>query len=469
MKFKRGLMLVVAAAFLLPACTTQQVMDIALSRDPKAALKSIGQNKVESYKRDPQALLADFRRLKVELDRLFGQVQQESAKKWGAEESETLPGPKRYVKYTQQYRNRIIVDYEKGTIRIEHIQEPVAAEKLRSAIVVALLTPEDPKSADIFSDKDVILDGKPFLQDLVLDQNKQAMKTREEVERYADYLVNNRLHTRKIRVGGAPVDVAYVDMDMIGAEEDRLAAAPPPKKAPKKSAKKSSRKAAPPPPADEQPDLKANQRADPNQYATADKRAPKFLDMVNKYAQATGVDPALIFGIIYTESRFNPRAISAAEAYGMMQLVPTSGGMDAYRKARGDSAQPTMEYLMDPENNIELGATYLGMLLFDYWTRNVENFPAREYCAISGYNTGTGNVARAFTGSTRKLKEAQDKANSMRPDELFDYLREHLPAQETKDYLLRVSAARMHYQEMFYASPQAVKQVERSSANSTNL
>ena len=456
MKIKSGLMLIAVVALSLSACTTKQLTDIALSKDPKAALKNLEQSKVEAYKRNPQALIADFDKLKVELGRLFGHVKQESEKKWGAEESETLPSPKRYVKYTQQYKNRIIVDYEKGTIRIEHIQEPVAAEKLRGAVVVALLTPEDPKSADIFSDKDVVLEGKPFLQDMVLNQDKQAMNTREDVERYADYLVTNRLQKRKIRVGGAMVDVVYVEMDMIGAEQDRIAAAaPPPKKAPKKLPKKSPKKEAPqksiePQPIDGRTDIKADEREDPNRYGPADKLAPKFLDTVNKYAHATGVDPALIFGIIYTESRFNPRAISAAEAYGMMQLVPSSGGQDAFRKAKGESAQPTVEYLMNPENNIELGATYLSMLLFDYWTKNVGNFPAREYCAISGYNTGTGNVARAFTGSTKKLKEAQDKANGMNPDELFDYLRKYLPAEETRLYLLRVSAAKRHYKEMFY-------------------
>lgn len=446
MKIKNGLMLIAACALSLSACTTKQLTDVAFSRDPKAALKSIGQSKVETYKRNPQALIADFEKLKAELDRLFGHVKQESEKKWGKEESEILPSPKRYVKYTEQYKNRIIVDYEKGTILIEHIQESMAAEKLRGAIIVALLTPEDPKSTDVFSDKDVILDGKPFLQDLVLNQNKQIMKAREDVERFADYLVANRLKTRKIRVSGAPVDVVYVKMDMIGAEQDRIAAARPLKKLPKKSPKKG----APQQPIDEQPDQKANERTDPNRYAAADKIAPKFLPMVNKYAKTTGVDPALILGIIYQESRFNPHAVSKAEAYGMMQLVPKSGGLEAFRKAKGESARPTKEYLMDPENNIELGATYLGMLLFDFWTKNVGNIPAREYCAISGYNTGPGNVARAFVGNTRMLSEAQEKANGMRPDELFDYLRDNLPYSETRDYLLRVSTARRHYKEMFY-------------------
>jgi hypothetical protein len=40
----------------------------------------------------------------------------------------------------------------------------------------------------------------------------------------------------------------------------------------------------------------------------------------------------------------------------------------------------------------------------------------------------------------------------MRPDEVFDYLRANLPYVETRDYLLRVAAARKHYKELFYSS-----------------
>lgn len=433
-------------ALLSTACTTQQVISVVAARDPKAALRSMGQSKVETYKRNPQAVLSDFENLKAELDRLFGNVKQESEQKWGKEESDTLPSAKRYVKYTEQYKNRIVVDYEKSTIRIEHIQDPSAAEKLRGAIVVALLTPDDPRATDVFSDQDIQLTGTPFLQSLVLDQNKKPMLAREDVERFADYLVANRLQTRKINVGGRSVNVLYVQINMIGAEEDRAPLPRPGKKPPAKGPKKGG----PPVPVDQSPDMNADSRADPNRYAAADKIAPKYLPLVNKYAERTGVDPALIFAIIYQESRFNPYAVSQAEAYGMMQLVPKSGGYEAFRKAKGEAVRPTKEYLMDPENNIELGATYLNMLLFDYWMKNVGNIPSREYLAISGYNTGPGNVARAFTGSTGKLNEARDRANGMRADEVFDFLRVNLPYSETRDYLLRVSAARRHYKEMFY-------------------
>lgn len=436
-------------ALVFTSCTTQQAINVATARNPSAALKNLGNSKVEAYKRDPRALVADFDRLQQELERLFGQVRQESEKKWGKEESEQLPAAKRYVKYTEQYRNRIVVDYEKLTIRVEHLQEPGVVGKLRTGIVTALLTPDDPRLVDVFSDKEIPLEGKPFLQDLVLDQDKRPMRTREDVERYATFLTSNRLKTRKITVGNTRVDVAYVQFDMIGAEPERVATAPPPVRKPAPPARPVPGR---PTQVDTTPDARADERRDINNYSAADKVAPRYLALVNKYAEKTQVDPALIFAIIYQESRFNPYAVSSAQAYGMMQLVPKSGGLDAFRKAKGESVQPTKDYLMDPENNIELGATYINILLYDAWTRGIVNFPSREYCAISGYNTGPGNVARAFSGSPRELKAAEQKANAMRADEVFDHLRAQLPYHETRDYLVRVAAARRHYHQMFYAN-----------------
>jgi hypothetical protein len=41
MKLKSGLMLVLVSALCLPACTTQQMINVATAKDPKKALKNM--------------------------------------------------------------------------------------------------------------------------------------------------------------------------------------------------------------------------------------------------------------------------------------------------------------------------------------------------------------------------------------------------------------------------------------------
>jgi membrane-bound lytic murein transglycosylase C len=58
---------------------------------------------------------------------------------------------------------------------------------------------------------------------------------------------------------------------------------------------------------------------------------------------------------------------------------------------------------------------------------------------IAAYNTGAGNVARAFTGTTSVTKAAR-KINQMTPFQVYNHLLRNLPHNETKDYLKRVSS-----------------------------
>jgi len=384
-------------ALLLPACSTQQLMQVATSGDPKLALKNMAERRVTSYKYNPKIILSDLRRVRTEYNRLMGNVQKESGAKWGSKEARTLPGRTRYVKYTENYKNRVVVDYDAGTILIEHLEEDKVADKLRNAAVVALLTPDDPGAVDLFSDKEIILTGQPYLQELVVDQNDAVLKSRADVERYADYLVANQLQHRSIDADGVSKNVLYVQMRMVNAH--------------------------------------------------LDKRAVQYAATVRAHSENTKVSRSLIYAVIKTESSFNPYAVSGAPAYGMMQLVPSSGGREAYRKAKGEDVMPSKEYLFDAGNNIELGATYLGVLLNDSPLRAIRNPVSREYCAIAAYNTGPSNVFRAFSqlSGRARQEDALDKINSMRPDQVFDALRRNLPYEETRSYVVKVTEAKKRY------------------------
>lgn len=392
------LILVLASSLLgLFACSSRQIIDLALSKNPDQVLKSMAQSRANSYKYNPELVLADLQRIKLEYDQLMGNLRKKSGAQWGKKESEVLPTRTRYVKYTEQYKNRVVVDYDAGTILIEHIDGAEAREKLRNATVVALLTPDDPSAVDLFTDKEIPLTGKPYLQDLVVDQNQDVIKTRADVDRYADFLVANQVKSRRIDANGTSKTVLSVQMKMVNAH--------------------------------------------------LDKRALQYATTVRKYSEQSKVSRSLIFAVIKTESAFNPFAVSSAPAFGMMQLVPSSGGRDAYRKARGKDEMPSKEYLFDADNNIELGSTYLNILLNDTPLNRINNPVSREYCAIAGYNTGVGNVYRAFSNLSGKARqeEALNKINSMKPQEVYEGLRTRLPYEETRGYIVKVVSAKKQY------------------------
>jgi soluble lytic murein transglycosylase-like protein len=91
-------------------------------------------------------------------------------------------------------------------------------------------------------------------------------------------------------------------------------------------------------------------------------------------ARRYDVDPALIAGVIETESSFNPRAQSGAGAKGLMQL------MDATARGLGVADS------FDPVQNVNGGARFLRDML-DRYQGDVRK-------ALAAYNAGPGAVDR---------------------------------------------------------------------------
>lgn len=178
----------------------------------------------------------------------------------------------------------------------------------------------------------------------------------------------------------------------------------------------------------------------PNSIQT---RAERFYADIQAYSERFDVPPIVIFAIMHTESYYNPKARSHVPAYGLMQIVPRSAGRDVYQFLHGQDKLVSANYLYDPTNNIEMGTAYVHLLLSRYF-RRVTDPENRMLCAIAAYNTGAGNVSRAFIGTTR-LSEAIPEINKLNPDQLFAYLVKHLPYQETRDYMQKVTSRMESY------------------------
>lgn len=78
---------------------------------------------------------------------------------------------------------------------------------------------------------------------------------------------------------------------------------------------------------------------------------PPYHELVSAAASRYGVDAELISSVMEVESHFNPKAVSAKNARGLMQLLPET------------AARLGVKDIFDPKENIEGGTRYLKELL----------------------------------------------------------------------------------------------------------
>lgn len=177
----------------------------------------------------------------------------------------------------------------------------------------------------------------------------------------------------------------------------------------------------------------------------ASRRATETLPQVMLEAERWNLSPALILAVMHTESSFNPLARSPIPAFGLMQIVPQSAGRDVTEFLTGEQQLLTPDYLYDPDLNIEAGSVYLHMLYNRYFS-GVTDKRSRWFLSIAAYNTGPGNVARTLTGQNN-LRAAHERANQMSSKAVYEHLIQHLPANETRLYLQKVTERETFYQQ----------------------
>lgn len=134
------------------------------------------------------------------------------------------------------------------------------------------------------------------------------------------------------------------------------------------------------------------------------------------------VDPALLYGLIRQESRFNPAATSSAGARGLMQVMPATA---TWLAKKIGMSKPGDKALGDPAINVQLGSAYVRHLL-----DTLEQSPV---LVTAGYNAGP-----------RRAQRWRDQ----RPLEGAIYA-ESIPIGETRDYVKKVLANATVYGRQF--------------------
>jgi soluble lytic murein transglycosylase len=139
-----------------------------------------------------------------------------------------------------------------------------------------------------------------------------------------------------------------------------------------------------------------------------------YRKLAAKAEQEHHVPPWLLQAIVREESRFNPEAMSSAQAYGLSQLIfPVAQAL--YAKRYKPQQLQTHQPLFDPSLSLELGAMLLGQNL-----QRANNDPT---IAIAAYNAG-------LTPARKWLKNKST-------EDIVDFV-DTIPFFETRHYVRNV-------------------------------
>lgn len=150
----------------------------------------------------------------------------------------------------------------------------------------------------------------------------------------------------------------------------------------------------------------------------------KYTQIIDKACEEKGLDRALVYAIVHTESGFRPDAVSGVGAKGLMQMMPDA--FDWVRMRKGEEGESDYALLFDPEVNVEYGTTMLRLLLDEFGS--VEN-------ALCAYHAGWGSVTRWL----------QDEAYSK--DGLTI---SHIPFEDTRAYVAKVLKTAEQYRKLYH-------------------
>jgi soluble lytic murein transglycosylase len=147
-----------------------------------------------------------------------------------------------------------------------------------------------------------------------------------------------------------------------------------------------------------------------------------YWDLIRKHSAARNLDPYLVVALIAQESTFDPKIRSAANAWGLMQIVPATGR----RLARSVGIRRfSTPMLTNPETSVRLGTLY--------FSRLVEQFGGTHF-ALASYNAGENRVVR-----WKAERPGVDQ------DEFID----DIPFPETQNYVKRILGTAENYRALY--------------------
>jgi soluble lytic murein transglycosylase len=117
----------------------------------------------------------------------------------------------------------------------------------------------------------------------------------------------------------------------------------------------------------------------------------RYDEIVAKQARIYSLNKNLVWSVIYEETYFQSWKIGADGEIGLMQIRPLVAREWAketqFKEFEKQTAENVVEFLKEPERNIQIGCWYLESLKSKY-----RGFKAEEAMTLAAYNAGPSRV-----------------------------------------------------------------------------
>lgn len=147
-----------------------------------------------------------------------------------------------------------------------------------------------------------------------------------------------------------------------------------------------------------------------------------YWPLLQKYSKQRGLDPFVVAALVAQESNFDPAVRSHANAYGLMQILPSTGRQ--YARKLGVRPFSTRR-LTEADTNVRLGT--------QIFADSIRKFGGVHF-ALAAYNAGDSRVARW-----------QREKPGLPQDEFID----DIPFPETQNYVKRILGTAEDYRYLY--------------------
>ena len=146
----------------------------------------------------------------------------------------------------------------------------------------------------------------------------------------------------------------------------------------------------------------------------------EYRALIEEACEEQGLEPALLMALVFTESSFDPQAVSSVGARGLTQIMPET--FEWLLLKTRETLPP--EALFEPEVSLRYGALLLRLLLDEF---------ALPETALAAYHAGRGRV-------NQWLRDPE-----ISPD---GRVLAHIPSNDTRHYVNKVMRAYGKYEEI---------------------